>query len=362
MKKLNALMIGLLIAGSAMAQMTPPLKPVAGWGLIPATPAFATTPLAKSNADIYLRDFTFDEVEYVFDEIWDNAGEEFANDKVRVGTDFIAKPEGVSAAWKAFYTTTDLVILYTYTDANAAAAFKGGEIMWQSAYKDRFEPDFTAAGADVQLQNNSYARFNTLGSGKTELVLGKKAAPNAAQDSFFVKETVGSRGDGTWGARVGDMQIKTYWVKEGNTNKVITFFPFATALAKNTDPYDANSALETFVPTAGTQIAYEIKVSAEKLQMMWNSANNDGYGNLYYNGYLTFKGEPVKVADVIKSKLVSKISQNEIIFSKDVNASVYNLMGQQVRSIKNTDRISISGLAKGVYVVKSGNSSFKFVK
>ncbi|MBP5710421.1 MAG: T9SS type A sorting domain-containing protein, partial [Bacteroidales bacterium] len=42
---------------------------------------------------------------------------------------------------------------------------------------------------------------------------------------------------------------------------------------------------------------------------------------------------------------------------------IYNMFGKLIKSYKNTtSRISISDLANGVYIVKSGNAVGKFVK
>lgn len=356
MKKLNALIAGLMIAGSVSAQLTAPMTPV-GWGIISTTDDWSDVDNAepKANVEIGLKaSFVYDAGTFDFDATWESiygSANVIANNTKRpegVTTD----PENLETSWKAFYNNDALFVLIKVDDPNTQVSAASFEVMYQTATADRFEPDFTAAGTDIVKINNSYCRYMPLGGYKVKF------------DNESVSEIAGNAGNGTWGNGTFDPAAQSNYDFDDVSTKYLLVLPFESALAYKADPYSADAPV-AFDPLVKSKISFDVKsnltVGDGAYEYFWNSTDNNGYGAIFYSGYLTFN-PTLSVKDVIKSNLISKIGKDEISFTKAVNANIYNVMGQQVKSVKNADRVSISGLANGVYIVKAGNSSFKFVK
>jgi hypothetical protein len=94
----------------------------------------------------------------------------------------------------------------------------------------------------------------------------------------------------------------------------------------------------------------------------WNATNNDAYAVTYYAGFLK-AGTTVGVSQIkVGTSIFERVTPNEILFNKTANVAVYNILGSQIMLKRNVNRLDLSGLKTGVYIIRANNESLKIVR
>lgn len=97
----------------------------------------------------------------------------------------------------------------------------------------------------------------------------------------------------------------------------------------------------------------------------WSATHNDGWCETYYSGFIGLPG-------AINTAVNSVFANNPIIFgavtstridlTREANVDVFNSIGKRVVSLKNTNKIDITNLQQGVYIIRANNETMKFVR
>ena len=131
---------------------------------------------------------------------------------------------------------------------------------------------------------------------------------------------------------------------------------------------------------AFTSVAENDKI---RIAMMWNDNDNatvdardhkvyyvekiEPSANLSHKDWavVTLKNAPTGIKKTQNNtgiKMYPNPAKGLVIFSEDIDVEFYNIAGQQVLSLKNTSKVDISSLSKGIYQIKvNKGSSYKLV-
>jgi len=382
------LILGLLGIFTVCALAQTALVPVSwvSWGDEPQTaePAgqgYANVPYEKA---VYVAPHTpegwaFDPVSLDFDAAWSA----IEGDAVPIahpgridGGDIYDGGSTFGAEWKAMYDSAKVYVLFKYVDAflQADDGSRAFEVCMQPFYYDRYEPDFIAAGDDITLQNNSYARYIELGGGKALFRDG------------FVSEyhsSVGADGLAAFGPNeIGLTKLLEdlhYWsVEPDNTIKAVFVVDIGQVLSSAIDPFGDISdpgnrvSMDPINTAEDDTIAFEVKSnatmggSANYVEYWWSSEVNDGYASLYYNGYLILQQPTVGSVEDLNSMEVRIYLRDKTLILKDAASAsmdIFSIGGQLVKSARHVNRLDVSDLDRGIYLVKldQENKAYKFV-
>jgi len=272
--------------------------------------------------------------------------------------------------FKATYDADFVYVLLKYldTDGQTDADSRTFEICVQPVYYDRYEPDFIAAGADVALQNNAYARYIELGGGKALFTGGSVTEYSSS---------AGATGTGNWAANevglAGLISVDHYWADEAGVIKAVFVMDISELLSYALDPFGdimaaENRAFKDIMNTPGNDtIAFEIKTNAliatESLQYWWGSRDNDSYCSLFYNGYMIFEQPSLDAVSKISSGDIEVYVSDDVLRFKGVeraNVKIFSVNGQLVKSANNVNDLNVGNLTDGVYFVRLDNSPRAF--
>jgi len=134
----------------------------------------------------------------------------------------------------------------------------------------------------------------------------------------------------------------------------------------------ADSANNPFlIPAAGQTktISFETKVYDEDLgrdpiQASWNAEDDNVWDAMLYAGKLMIKGWTVETEDIQDKKITcypNPASHIVFLSQKVEKAVLYAVCGNVVKSVANTDMISLSGLTPGVYMIHAGDTVLKLI-
>jgi hypothetical protein len=272
--------------------------------------------------------------------------------------------------FKAMYDTNYVYLLLKYldTDGQTDADSRTFEICIQPVYYDRYEPDFIAAGTDVALQNNSYARYIELGGGKAKLTSGGVTEYSSS---------AGAPGTGAWATNeiglAGLINVDHFWSEEAGVIKAVFVMDIEVLFSYAINPLgDINAAenrafLDIMNTPKNDTIAFEVKtnamISGAGLEYWWGSHDNDSYCSLYYNGYMIFEQPTVGAVSKITSSEIQVYVSNDVLRFKGVertNVKIFSINGQLVKSASNVSELNIGNLTNGVYFVRLDNSPKAF--
>jgi len=307
-----------------------------------------------------------------FDALWSLLGDSMTMaNHVKDGDDVFDGGLTTGSFWKAFYDEYAMYVMLKFIDVDGQITGHGWELAFQTGEKDRYEPDFVAAGTDVGLRNSSYARYLPIGGKKVKIVGGT------------VEECNGSTGTGSWAnTSVGLEQLITdqhYWSDELSTRgllRAIVVLEYSKVLAYLTEPATGNVDVAddytAFDPAVKPVISWDIKaiglVNEVNSDYWWNSLDDNAYITTYYCGYIEFLNEEISTSIINYSTPEIKVFvHNDILKlsgTERINMRIYNISGQLVKSVQNTNQIFIGDLNRGVYLLQIDESQqvIKFVK
>jgi hypothetical protein len=274
--------------------------------------------------------------------------------------------------FKAAYDTNYVYLLLKYldTDGQTDEGSRAFEIALQPVYYDRYEPDFIAAGSDVALQNNAYARYIELGGGK--------AVFSSAGVTDYSSSVGGPAGTGSrWATNeigsLGLIAVDHFWSDEAGIIKAIFVIDIKEVLSYALDPLgdisnpENRAYLDIMNTPKNDTIAFEIKtnalVSTAKLEYWWGSHDNDSYCSLFYNGYMIFEQPALDAVSKVTSSYIEVYVSNDVLRFKGVertNVKIFSVNGQLVKSANNVSEMNVGNLTNGVYFVRLDNSPKTF--
>lgn len=365
MKKINALLLALLLCGtSAFSQMAPWF-----YGDIPndwKTVPYTRASNGAASDTIVAYDVTnsfFDASTDGIDDIWDyiTASPKAVSRIIGTGAE---SAEDFSATIKMGFDETNLYILYKCVDNSYATNGTGNA--GTDTLKDKWEV-MIASYADSMIRdsvsdwesNENWddkvltAYWNNYGGYKFK---AEKNGAIAIDDATNALNWV-------WGWDAPNtIGLETYVEDVDATNfNFMIVFPFA-----------AFKGMITYADAvAGTKLgSFDCKyvdtdegVADEKITA-FNTENNSIYGSMYFAATLAFSQITTSLGDVKANNRTVYIESNnlKITGGNAKNIAVYDMTGRMITKKSNSDYISIAGLKSGVYVVKADNVTLKFKK
>jgi len=364
MKKLSSLLLASMLGVSTFVAQADDASFVANWTL----PIFSWFTQPIPTVETTRNQAYADSVDYLdpmncnFDETWAIVpGSGFAISNAVNNPTFATGPADFTGAFKVLYDEDNMYILLQYTDDDVTGN-EGVEIMWAPYLK--LDP-IAALYPSASLASCSYNRYKAFGAYKA--YYDAKGFNAAMQLSFS------SSGAGTldWGSSneflVANLKMNDHTATGSNVIKKIFTISY---------PAFTGDARPDFDPTIWRElngnkgITFDIKVTdsdaadASAAGYWWNSTHNDGYAVTWYSGFLGPKQNGS--ASISKTKTDNSIFGNatsdQILLNKVANVVVYNAVGQAVLSLDNVDKINLSNLSKGVFVIKANNETKKIIR
>jgi hypothetical protein len=270
-------------------------------------------------------------------------------------------------AFKAFCDESNIYILLQYTDDDVTGN-ESLEIAWAPYLKiDAPEVD--------GVPQAWYARYKQFGAYKATF---KKTGFDAA----MIVTGGGANEDGSnglieWGG-TNDI-LSNYLFVDDKTpagsktvKQIITIgFPALTGEARPEFNLAIWSALND-----GKGISLDMKVNdvdaddaldgdpavQKPAEYWWNTTNNDAYAMTWYAGFLKVGGTVSASQIKVGKSIFERVTPSEILFNKTANVAVYNILGSQIMLKKDVNRLDLSGLKTGVYIIRANNESLKIVR
>lgn len=304
--------------------------------------------------------WNYDQASVDFDALWSLLGDSMTMaNHVKDGEDVFDGGVSCGSFWKAFYDEYALYIMLKFIDVDGLYTDHGWELAFQTGEKDRYEPDFVAAGTDVGLKNSSYARYLPVGGKKIKIQGG------------VVSECNGSTGTGTWAnTSVGLEQLNTdvhYWNDELGSKgllRAIVVLEYTKVLAYLTEPDSGNIDVAedytAFDPAVKPIISWDCKaiglVNSLNSDYWWNSLDDNAYITTYYCGYMEFLNEEIStsVINYTTPEIKAFVQDNilRLTGTERTNMKIYNVSGQLVKSGRNINQIFIGDLNRGIYLLQ----------
>jgi hypothetical protein len=272
------------------------------------------------------------------------------------------------AAFKAVCDNANIYILLQYTDDDVTGS-ETIEIGW-APYLKINAPD---------VEGNAvawYARYRQFGAYKASF-------KNTGFDAAMVVKGGGPAADGSngnlnWGTTndtlSNNLFLDNHTASGSKTVKQIITIGFA-ALTGDARP-DFNVDIWKAI-NGGKGISFDIKVNdvdgddelnadatpvQKPAEYWWNSTSNDCYAVTFYAGFIGVGG-PVGIHQTQMAKSIfERVTPNLVQFNKIANVTIYNILGAQVISKRNVNQIDLSGLNRGIYIIRANNESLKIVR
>ena len=272
------------------------------------------------------------------------------------------------ASFKSMFDNANIYILLQYTDDDVTGN-ETVEVAW-APYLKVNAPDVDGNAVAW------YARYRQFGAYKAAF------KPTGFDAAMIVKGggpgADGSNGNLNWGGTNDTLTTNLFLDNKtasgSKTVKQIITIGFA-ALTGEARP-DFNVDIWNSI-NGGKGISFDMKVNdvdaddalnaeatpvQKPAEYWWNSTNNDVYAVTFYAGFLQV-GFPVGIQQTEKgSSIFERVTLNQISFSKLANVTVYNILGSQVMSKRNINKIDLSGLNRGIYIIRANNESLKIVR
>lgn len=367
MKSFYKLLIAFaLVAGTVSAQDENDASVVADWNFggfwFPSSAALPTGITNKQMKAFYLP--TIDPAADDFDANWNTITypEQAIANVVNNPTANTGSAD-FTGAFKICYDDNNMYVLLKYTDDD----YTGGE-----TYELMWAPYMKINASDYSGRPLAwYARYVQFG--------GYKATYNSATFVSAMMVTGGANYDAStdiaWGGTNDLVNANTTTIVKksaagASTLKLVITIPFTclTGSARPTFDEEVWGSLNN-----GKGITFDIKVvdadasdvSGAAAGYWWNSTKNDGYAYTIYTGYLANKDyveSGVFTPSASKNSVFETVTSDVIVLKNKANVDIYSTTGKLVLSAKNTDKLTLNELIKGVYVVKSGSETIKIIK
>lgn len=325
----------------------------------------------------------FDPAETDFDATWasltlqgtSGAGYPISNKNGNAASDKGAAD--FSGYYKVVYDQGNIYILLKYVDDDVNEN-EVVELMWAPYFEiPAISSLSTVSGFEKQATHARYAQF---GAYKAAF---KSAGFNGA---MIVDFNVTGTGKITWsGTDAVLASALAYTNKTSLGSKTFKAIYTIGYQALTSNAYTVGNARPSFTNAswralnAGRGISFDIKVSdtdtddqlnsaaspvEQPQEYWWSSTNNDGYAETYYAGFIGIRGAITALNTIVadKASVFSKITSDVIELKSATNLEIFDSMGKRVLSAAKTNRLELSSLQKGLYIVRAKNESVKVIK
>ena len=330
----------------------------------------------------------FDPAEAVFDDVWAGltqqgvGGAGYSVGK-QVGNTLSAKGAAdFTGAFKVVYDQYSIYILIKYTD-DIIDGREVVELMW-APYLNipaiATLPSVTAITAWPVSQLAPYGRYSQFGANKASF--NATGYRDACIVDFNAAGTGSLNASGTNAllsnnlGYVSKTELGSHTVKAIYTIGFQTLTGNAYATELNARPTFDNKTWRSL--NDGKGISFDIKIAdtdpddqlntavppkEQPGEYWWNTTSNDGWALTCYSGFLGVRGAvktAIKPVYAAKPVIFGEVTSTKIELTQNANVEVFNSIGKQVVSLKNTNKVDLTNLQKGVYVIRANNETLKF--
>jgi hypothetical protein len=333
--------------------------PVPGWW--PAVPA--TRPLKKQASAAKVSNF--DAAGVNFDAEWakiSGDGNVLGAEGSRLGLAGSEKGAAdFTGSYKAAFDESNMYILLKYDDDDVTGE-ETVEVAW--APYDTINVPVLAA-----LPQAWYARYQQFGAYKATF---KKTGYDA---TMMVD---GSTGGINWGGTndilSANLYLDDHTTVGSKTVKQIITIGFA-ALTGEARP-DFNAGIWATL-NDGKGISLDMKVNDKDgddamkadasgtapAEYWWSTTNNDCWAITAYAGYLNTKGSITSIKPPrSEASIFGKTVYHQVLLNRSANVAIFNIMGQQLKLLKNVNQVDLSEFRSGVYIIRANNEVKKFFR
>ena len=333
-----------------------PASPVPSWWPKPA----AEEPVRAQASAIPVA--SFDPVTCDFDAEWAKLTNEYVIDnQLGLNASHKGPDDFKDASFKVLCDDNAMYILLQYTDDDVTGS-ETVEIAWAPYLKLDVEDITGLEGAWYAryVEFGAYkATFKTTGFDAAMMVTGATAninwgGTNEILGASIFMDNHTSLGSSTikqiftlgYTAFTGEARPefnKTIW-QALNGGKAVT-------IDMKVNDIDTDDALNTD-PTP-------VKKPAE---YWWNTTTNDVWAITYFAGFLNIADVTSVPQIIVTESIFSLVTPGQIQFNRNAYVVIYNMLGQQITSKRNVRQIELSGLEKGIYIVRANNESRKIMR
>ncbi|MDP4239998.1 MAG: T9SS type A sorting domain-containing protein [Bacteroidota bacterium] len=330
----------------------------------------------------------FDAPGAVFDEVWNGlsrqgvsgAGYPIAKILGNLPSDHGAAD--FSGAFKVVYDQNNIYVLLKYHDDDITGG-ESVEIMWApylSIPEISSIASVIADKTDIK-QQAAYARYAQFGADKAAFT------SKGFRDAMMIDFDATGKGNISWtGTNAILSSSLSYDDKtEQGSNDVKAIYTIGyQALTGNaySGALNARPDFNTLIWRAlngGKGISFDIHIIDKDgndakntattpvptpAEYWWNSTSNDGYAETYYSGFLGVNTTLTALKSVYSNKSVifGNVTATQVELTKNANVEVFNAVGKRVLTLKNINKIDLTDLNKGVYLIRANNETLKFAR
>jgi hypothetical protein len=102
---------------------------------------------------------------------------------------------------------------------------------------------------------------------------------------------------------------------------------------------------------------------AKPAEYWWNATDDNCWQSNIFAGFLKVGDGNVGISPAKSvTSIFGQTSSYQIQLNRTANVSVYNALGQQMKSLKNVNKVDLSNLRSGVYIIRANNEVKKFFR
>ena len=270
------------------------------------------------------------------------------------------------AAFKVLYDENNMYVLVQWTDEDVTGT---------ESIEVCLSPYFKLDAVDrVDFPTAWYTRWSQFGANKL------KFNKTGFAEAMLVNVDVDGKGTINWGGTTPTLTDNLFVDDKTAVGSKTVKWIVSIGFPVLTGEYrpDFNMAIWQEL-NSGKGISFDMKVNdvdaddalnsdatpkAAPAEYWWNATNNDCWMSTMYAGFLDAADLSIGIDQSISTvnSIFSLVTPDQIQFKTNANVAIYNTLGQQVMAKKNVSQIELSGLSKGVYIVRANNETRKIMR
>ena len=265
------------------------------------------------------------------------------------------------AAFKVFCDADNMYILLQYTDDDVTGT-ETVEIAWAPYLKIK-------AKEITGLSQAWYTRYTEFGAYKATF-------KSTGFDAAMLVE--GKTGTVNWGGTNDILSTNLYLDDHTTTGSKTIKQIFTIGYAALTGPARTTFNTEIWKSlNGGKGISFDVKVNdvdaddaddtsdppvKKPAEYWWNTTINDCWAITWYAGFLNIANPVGMELSKTSASIFTKITSDQVQFSKSTNVAVFNVLGKQVMSVRNVRQLDLSTLENGIFIIRANNESRKLIR